>query len=581
MSAHTAAHAAETSSTEHPNVLLIVTDDQGFGDLSLHGNPYLKTPAMDSLADEGANLDTFYVSPLCAPTRASLLTGRYHPEVGVTHVTRRLEVMDPEETTLAEIFRDNGYATGAFGKWHNGSFYPETPRGQGFDEFYGFPYGHIPHYFEPEIEDNGVWKQEHGYITDLLTDEAMKFMDKESAAGKPFFCYLAYNAPHTPALVSDEYYDRFKAMGLTDKEAAIYGMIAALDDNLARLFEHMQKEDLFKDTIVIFMSDNGPIPERYNANLKGWKGWYDEGGVRVPCFIRWDGHITKGEKLEKRLAHVDILPTLVELCDLKQPKTLPLDGQSFAALLKDPQAPWEDRLLYTLPVGNKDRIESYGSVRNDEWLAVKRENEWELYDLLKDPTQQHNVAAQYPDVLAQLKAAYEKRHGAINYRLDPRPIPVGYEGHPLVRIEAHDALLHPKNGEGIGYNYPAGFAHHWITNWTSMDSYPEWSLNVVGGGTYDVALLYCLPAEDVGVQGEVQVAGQSVAFKLDEAFDPDVYPQPFRLKGEAEKYARKPWKTFPVGTVELEPGPATVRVRLTDIPGPMGMELKAVELRKR
>ncbi len=336
--------APQPADAEKPNVLFILTDDQGWGDLSLHGNPYVKTPQLDSLARSGAQFERFYVSPLCAPTRASLLTGRYHLRTGTVSVSRTLEVMNAEEVTLAEIFKENGYATGAFGKWHNGDHYPHTPNGQGFDEFLGFCAGHLTNYFDSELSHNGEPVPSKGYITDILTDAAMAFMEKN--AKKPFFCYVPYNAPHTPHQVPDSYFQKYKKMGLADELASIYGMVDNVDDNVGRLLKKVDALGLSKNTIVIFVTDNGPNGVRYNGDMKGIKGQVDEGGVRVPFFIRWPEKI-KPKTVQSIAAHIDLLPSLVELCGFPTPKTLPLDGESFAKILlgKAPDAPSE-RVLF-------------------------------------------------------------------------------------------------------------------------------------------------------------------------------------------------------------------------------------------
>ncbi|MCB1123605.1 MAG: sulfatase-like hydrolase/transferase, partial [Verrucomicrobiae bacterium] len=292
-----------------PNVLLILTDDQGYGDLSLHNNPHLKTPTMDRIGKEGVRLDRFYVSPVCAPTRASLLTGRYHPRTGVSGVTRRLEVLDPAEVTFADLLSAQGYATGCFGKWHNGSVYPETPNGQGFDEFLGFLGGVTSRYFDPELNHNGLPETPAGFITEILTEAAMDWMGEQIERDQPFFCYLPYNTPHTPALVPEAYWRPFEERGVGRWEAAIYGMVRVLDEQIGRLLAFLEEQGVADDTLVIFMSDNGPVTWRYNAGLRGKKGSVYEGGIRVPCFIRWPGKLTPG-LIEEPLMHVDLLPTL-------------------------------------------------------------------------------------------------------------------------------------------------------------------------------------------------------------------------------------------------------------------------------
>jgi arylsulfatase A-like enzyme len=300
---------------ERPNVLLILTDDQGYGDISSHGNPYVKTPHMDRIAAEGARFERFFVSPLCAPTRAGLLTGRYHLRTGVHGVTRGQENLRDSEVTLAEIFRDAGYATGCFGKWHNGRHYPMHPNGQGFDEFVGFCGGHWNNYFDTELEHNGEPLRTEGYITDVLTDHALAFI--ESHAKGPFFCYVPYNAPHSPWQVPEAYWSRFQNHPDLDEEAkCAYAMVENLDDNIGRLLAGLDARGLSEQTIVLFLTDNGANSDRFNAGMRGRKGSAHEGGTRVPLFVRWPGVIPSGTVIRPIAKHVDLFPTLRELCGL-------------------------------------------------------------------------------------------------------------------------------------------------------------------------------------------------------------------------------------------------------------------------
>ena len=300
-----------------PNVLLIMTDDQGWGDVRSHGNDKIDTPVQDAFAAQAARFERFYVSPVCAPTRASLLTGRYHLRTGTAWVTRGLETMRCEEVTLAEILKQAGYATGCFGKWHNGAHYPHHPNGQGFDEFFGFCAGNWNNYFDTHLEHNGKSVTTGGFITDVLTDAAMAFIEEHK--DRPFFCYVPYNAPHGPFQVPDRYFEKYKKRGLDDKTAAVYGMVENVDDNLDRLLHKLDELKLTDNTIVLFLTDNGPNGKRYNGGMKGTKGSVDEGGVRVPLFIRWPGQINPGITVKPIAAHIDLLPTIVELCGVSMP----------------------------------------------------------------------------------------------------------------------------------------------------------------------------------------------------------------------------------------------------------------------
>lgn len=570
-------NAEISAQNQRPNVLFFLTDDQGYGDLSLHGNPLLSTPTMDSLGKQGVRLDRFYVSPVCAPTRASLLTGRYHLRTGAFGVSHRQEVINPEETTLAELMQQNGYKTGCFGKWHNGAVYPETPNGQGFDEFLGFLGGVWREYYNPVLTHNDTAQRYDGYITDILTDAAIDWMEDRIDEDQPFFCYLPYNAPHTPGLVSEDYWKPFYNRNIGRWESVIYGMIKAIDDQMARVLRFLEEKDQVDNTIVIFITDNGPNTWRYNSGLRGKKSNLYDGGIRVPAFIRWQGKL-KPHTVTQPLSHIDLLPTLAELCDLTGTESLDLDGQSFAALLKDPKAKWQDRLLISFGYRDEERIRENGVVHTNRWTAVKDKGRWSLYDIQADVRQFNNLDKQYPDVLRKLSTHFEEFLSSIPSIGVEAPIPVGHEGQSLVVLKGHDANLSGPKGQGIDYNYHAGFTGHWIIDWTDTKAYAQWNLDVVDDATYAATLLFCIPEEDLGVKGYFEVDGQKLHFSINEAFDPEPYSQPFILDGEATKYESKPWKRLPLGRLEIKSGYKSARIRLTDIPGKAGMEVKEVEL---
>ncbi|RMF28102.1 MAG: hypothetical protein D6765_06480, partial [Bacteroidetes bacterium] len=408
-----------------PNVVLILTDDQGAGDLSLVGNDSLHTPYLDRLGRESVQFERFYVSPVCAPTRASLLTGRYHLRTGCTWVTHRREVMRAEETTLAEVLRAAGYATGLFGKWHNGEQYPNDPLGQGFDEFFGFSGGHLNNYFDPTLQHNRETVKAPGYITDILTDKAIDFIARNSR--RPFFCYLPYNVPHSPLQVPDKYFQHVKARGLSDYNAAIYGMLENLDDNIGRLLHALDSLGLRENTIVVFTSDNGPNGERFNLGMKGRKGSVDEGGVRVPLFIRfpaggWKPNLT----LRPLAAHIDLMPTLLDLCGITPPDSIHFDGQSLTPLLDGfaNLEQWSQRLLFTFPIGRRLSPQP-GAVRSDRYRWVlERDSSIHLYDMTQDPAQENDLAEQLPGLTATLGDAYAQAFQDVSAGdLQPPPIP--------------------------------------------------------------------------------------------------------------------------------------------------------------
>lgn len=561
-----------------PNVVLIMTDDQGWGDIHSHGNEVIDTPTLDELAADGARFDRFYVSPVCAPTRASLLTGRYYPRTGVHGVTRGYETMRENEVTFAEVFRREGYATGCFGKWHNGAHYPHHPNGQGFDTFVGFTAGHWNNYFDTELDYNGTPISPEGYITDVLTDYALDFIEENRENN--FLCYVPYNAPHSPWQVPDKYFNKYKSRGLDDTLATAYGMVENIDDNVRRILDKLDALELANDTIVIFLTDNGANTDRYDGNMRGRKGSVHEGGVRVPFFIRWPGQISSGRTVEPIAAHIDVLPTLIDLCKIQNAETLPMDGVSLAPLIleEDPVWRFDDRKLYTFR--NDASKENSGAVRTQRWRAVyERDETWSLFDMHKDPQEENDVSGKHPKVLSELREAYWDTVKSVTQDgFEPIPTQVGHIQAPLVELPGHEAFLSPAKGEGISYQGSSGWANDWVTNWIDTDSYPYWPIEVVRDGRYEISLLYVCPEEDVGAEFRVEVGGESVEDTIDEAHNPPHLPSPDRV--ERKEVYEKIWKPKTVGVVELKKGVTEVAVKALSKPGKQVMDLKAVRLLK-
>ena len=565
------ARAAGESETR-PNVVLIMTDDQGWGDIRSHGNEKIDTPVMDKLAASGARFDRFYVCPLCAPTRASLLTGRYRWRTGVDGVTGGKEIMRVEEVTVAEVLRAAGYATGCFGKWHNGSYWPHHPNGQGFDEFLGFCAGHWNNYFDTTLDRNGTEVRPKGYITDVLTDGAIDFLRRNQA--RPFFCYVPYNAPHSPFQVPDKYWDKYKDRGLNAATACVYAMCENLDDNVGRILEALDELKIAGRTVVIFLTDNGPNGQRFNGDMAGTKGSNMEGGCRVPCFVRWPGRIRPGTVVRQIAAHIDLLPTIAEICGVQKPKTLPLDGRSVLPLLTAAAGDWPDRTLFEGGAARTQRwrlqVGGGGRRKGAKGGAAR------LFDMLADPGQKKDVAAEHPDVAARLTAAYEAWWADVRTGLEgmPPPLPVGYAERPVVNLLAPECRMSGK----VRFHQGRGWANDWITNWSSPDDRAAWDIEVVRAGTFRVGLLYTCPAADVGAKVRVEAAGKTVEGVVAKAHDPKPLPSPDRV-GRKEVH-EKPWAELPLGTLELPKGRATLTVRAVSIPGAQAFDLKAVRLER-
>ncbi|MFV1969245.1 MAG: arylsulfatase, partial [Pirellulaceae bacterium] len=422
-----------------PNVLLIITDDQGYGDLACHGNSILETPNLDRLHRTSIRLTNFHTDPTCSPTRAGLMSGRYSTRTGVWHTVMGRHMPRPDEVLMPRFFADSGYRTAIFGKWHLGDNDPYRPQDRGFQEVLihgGGGVGQIPDYWDNDYFDdtyfhNGKPRKFTGYCTDLFFNEASRFI--RANRDEPFFVYLTTNAPHGPFRV-DEKYSRPYAdrvggdMGL----AQFYGMIANIDENVGRLMNMLDETGLSDNTILIFMTDNGTsrgatftdsrgndgkMLRGYNAGMRGRKGSPYEGGHRVPCFIRWPTAGLKGGRdLDLLATHLDLLPTFIDLCGLKKPHGMPLDGTSLAPLLKDPSAPWPKRTLFVhhqeLPFPEKWR---FCSVMTDKWRLV---NGHELYDIRLDSGQTNDISNEHPETVKQLRAAYEEWWLDISVRFD-------------------------------------------------------------------------------------------------------------------------------------------------------------------
>lgn len=408
--------ASAQMTTRRPNVLLIMTDDQGYGDLGMHGNEKIQTPNLDRLGLESVRMHHFYVSPVCAPTRASLMTGRWNYRTGVVDTYLGRAMMRPEEVTLAETLSAEGYRTGIFGKWHLGDNYPMRAVDQGFQESLVLNGGGLAQpgdhpdsspdpgmrYWDPLLMRNGRPEKTKGYCSDLFTDAAINFI--RGSGDRPWFTYLPFNAPHTPLQVDDELVKPYRAMGLDETTARVYAMVDNIDSNVGRLMTLLDELKKDRETIVVFLTDNGPQQPRYNAGMRGRKGTVYEGGIRVPGFIRWRGALQPGLRSGYPTAHIDILPTLLAACGVERTAGPPLDGINLLPYLLNAAALPEERTL-VLQWHRGDEPEPFrdSAVRNARYKLVGQD---ELYDLVADPTESENIASRQPEVAGRLRAAY-------------------------------------------------------------------------------------------------------------------------------------------------------------------------------
>ncbi len=422
---------AVAAAPSQPNIVFILTDDQGYGDLSCHGNPILKTPNLDRLHDEAVRFTDFHVSPTCAPTRAALNTGRHEFRNGVTHTIYERERLTPKATTLAQVLQSAGYTTGIFGKWHLGDEAEYQPNRRGFDEVFIHGAGGIGQtypgscgdapgntYFNPAILHNGTFEKTQGYCTDVFFGQALKWIG--SVKGKrPFYANITLNAPHTPLQVPAEY-ERLYAGKVETNAAKFFGMIANIDDNVGRLLTQLKAWGIERDTLVVFMNDNGgtagtPV---FNAGMRGRKVTPWLGGTRAISFWRWPGAFKPGD-VGALTAHIDFFPTIAELAGarLSGPVQAQVEGRSLVPLLKNPNTPWPDRVLFT-HVGRWERGQAAQSkyrncsARNSRWHLVcaseSGDKAWQLFDVKSDPGEKSDVAASHPDVVKELDTAYDK-----------------------------------------------------------------------------------------------------------------------------------------------------------------------------
>ncbi|MGB8168265.1 MAG: sulfatase-like hydrolase/transferase [Chthoniobacteraceae bacterium] len=548
------AFASVVSAAGKPNVLLIVTDDQGYGDFGFTGNPQLQTPVLDALAKQSARFERFYVTPFCAPTRAALLTGRYGLRTGVHGVARGQETMRTEETTVAELLRDAGWRTGLFGKWHNGENYPYTPNGQGFEEALGFNLGHWNNYFDPRLRHNAEWVKEKGWISDVLTDAALGFIEKNRA--QPWLCYLAYNAPHSPFQCPDKEFAKYKAMGLDDTTACVYGMCENLDTNIGRVLAKLDEWKLAEDTIVIFFTDNGPATERFTSGLRGKKGSLYEGGSRTPLLVRIPG---KAPRVVPTLAAAfDILPTICELCGVPAKTAFPLDGRSLVPLLEGRSDGWPERTLFIQNLAQRDLKRTQGAVVTQNFTAVNPGKGWELYDINADPGQKQDLAAKQPDVAAELGKKFEAWWTEVSQGVtrDRPPIPVGHAQEPIVEASAAQAEL----DGGLTYSAKAP-NNAWIVGWGGEAARAEWKIEPVQAGRYELGVSFTRANADPATKLRLEISGRTAEASLPQTAVQEI-PQPNRAVQTSESRDMV-WQSLSVGQVDLSAGEQTLSLRLT------------------
>lgn len=558
-----------------PNIVVILSDDQGWGDLSITGNRTLSTPNIDSLARDGAILDKFYVCPVCSPTRAEFLTGRYHPRGGVWNVSTGGERLNLDERTIAQVFQAAGYGTAAFGKWHNGTQWPYHPNARGFDEFYGFTSGHWGSYFDPLLDHNGELVQGHGYLADDLTDHALAFIEKNR--DRPFFCYIPYNVPHSPMQVPDRFFQKFAQAELKqrarnptqedpDFTRAALAMCENLDWNVGRILHQLEALNLATNTIVLYFSDNGPNSWRWNNEMKGRKGSTDEGGVRSPFLIRWPGKIPRGLIVPSISGAIDLLPTLADLAEIPIPEGKPLDGISLRPLLTEGMIDAPDRILFSHWNGKV-------SARTQRY---RLDNDGRLFDMEIDPRQDRDIAAKQPEAAERLRRAVAawREEMLPGLRDDRRPFPAGYREFPLTQFPARDGVVHGNIKRSASAPNCSFF-----TNWKNPEDRITWDAQIMTAGKYEAVLYYTCPRTDIGSKAELAFHGARIQARILEPHDPPLRgAENDRVERRGESYV-KDFKALRLGTIHLEAGRGDLTLRATNITGNEVADVRMLTLR--
>ncbi|MGB0740731.1 MAG: arylsulfatase [Planctomycetaceae bacterium] len=533
---------ALVNAADHPNVVIVITDDQGYGDLSCHGNPILKTPNIDRLHAESVRLTDYHVSPTCSPTRAALLTGHWTNRTGVWHTIMGRSMIRENEVVVAEMFRAAGYATGMFGKWHLGDNYPCRPEDRGFTEVMrhgGGGVGQTPDFWDNAYFDGSYWhngkpEAADGYCTDVWFNYAKQFIADSQSKKQPFFAYIATNAPHGPNHAPEAAAGPYEKLGTGLSH--FFGMIANIDSNVGKLRQYLEQQELTENTIFIFTTDNGTAggAQVFNAGMRAQKGSEYDGGHRVPMFVHWPaGGFTGGRDVPDLTAHVDIVPTLLDLCNISvSDRSLKFDGVSLRPLLEQKaslqRGNWPDRMLVTDSQRVRDPIRwRKSAVMSAGWRLV---NQDQLYNIRRDPGQKNNVAEQHPERVKKMQQFYEQWWAELEPTFaNDVSIALGHPAENPARLTCHDWIttgLTPWNQvmvrNGMNGEKNVGF----------------WNVNVTQAGKYRFELRRWPDVIDRPISAEI-AAGTPV---------PGV-----------QAYRARPGKGLPLTAAEIEIAGQTIR----------------------
>ena len=560
-----------------PNILLMVTDDQGWWDLGMRGNKDIDTPVLDKLSGEGVSFSRFYVAPVCAPTRAGLMTGRYYLRTGLYNTRFGGDSMGLDEITVAQLLKKAGYRTGCFGKWHLGKYGPYQPQTRGFDEFLGHYHGHIERYDYPDqLVHNGKPVECRGYVTDLFTDAAISFI--RSNRQRPFFCYVPYNAPHSPWVVGtshdgqprgDALIEKYLKRGLALREARIYAMVDLVDQNVGRLLKTVDELGLRENTVVLFMSDNGGVSRHFKAGLRSGKGSVFEGGVRSPLFVRWPGHFPAQATVEAQASHVDLLPTFCELAGVPLPSDRKLDGRSLLPVLKAGTAQKHQPYVYHTWDRYTPRSTHRWSISDQRYKLLCQigiqatpvpAKHWQLYDLTQDLGEQKNIAKQHPDIVKRLRAEFERWFADVTkgHSYTPVPIPVGHRSENPVELQPSWATW---EGPNVQYTF-RGYDWDTIDSWSTPGEQACWKLDVHAPGRYEVTVRYGCNQATAGGQLRLSAGDAALEHVVQATPTGDVFHE-HRL-----------------GVLSLKKGPVTLCAKVAKVKNGELMRLNLIWLRR-
>ena len=546
-----------------PNIIVMLSDDQGWGDLGFTGNTFVQTPNIDRIAHEGTILENFYGWPVASPPRAEFLTGRYHVRRGVNSTTGGGERFNLGEKTIAEYFREAGYATSLFGKWHSGTQYPYHPNARGFEEFYGFCSGHWGNYWNPVLEHNGEIISGEGFIIDDLTDKALDYIRDHKE--HPFFMFLSYNTPHSPMQVPDSWWNRVKDRTLSQRATfpeqedttftkAALALAENLDWNIGRVLSLLHSLDLEQETIVIYFSDNGPNSFRWNGGMKGRKGSTDEGGVRSPFCIRWPGHIRKGAVETQLSGAIDLIPTLLGLAGIEYTPLRKLDGIDWGQRLLDEKAPAIDRVLYSYWGGKT-------SVRISYYLLDAEDH---LYKTDIDREQRKDVSDKEPEIYERMKrySNWFKDELLADFpKKDTRPFIIGHPRETYSKLPARDARISGPIERSNRYPNCSYF-----TNWKSPEAEISWNVEVEESGLFEAFIYYTCDKRNIGSTFELRTDrdAENLVFTLDQVNDQPMLGADLDRVLREESYV-KGFAPCSVGMISLSKGAATLSLQAKTI----------------